>query len=285
MTDTPPPTNPGPTSPQQSLPTEAAAARDDVPRGANRQKQNVLILGATSAIARALARQLAAEGHNLILAARDVAEVERSAADLRVRHGIGAAGKRFDANAFDTHPAFFGECTKQFPGGLDGVILCHGSMPPQKDAETDFAAALETIHTNYASPVSILNLAANYFEPRRRGYICAVSSVAGDRGRQSNYIYGSAKGGLTRYLQGLRNRLTKTGVPVITVKPGFVDTGMTWGLLKPNSPIVATPDKVAADILRAIRKRKAEIYTPWFWWGIMGIIKSIPEPVFRRMKL
>jgi short-subunit dehydrogenase len=126
---------------------------------------------------------------------------------------------------------------------------------------------------------------ANYLEERGRGYIAAVSSVAGDRGRQSNYTYGASKAGLSAYLQGLRNRLHPAGVHVLTVKPGFVDTPMTHGLVNPDSPLVASPEQVAADVDLAIRKRKDVIYTRWFWRAVMLVIGSIPERVFKRLKL
>lgn len=260
-------------------------AASDAADRADARGQNVLVLGATSGIGRAIARELAKRGDNVILAGRDLPEMERSATDLRVRYGVEASVRRFDANDFASHQPFFEECTRQFPGGLDGVVLCYGYMAEQRDAERSWDVALQTIHTNYASPVSILNIAAEYFEPRRHGFLCVLSSVAGDRGRQSNYLYGSAKGGLTVYLQGLRNRLSKAGVSVVTVKPGFVDTGMTWGILKDGFPLVATPERVAIDVARAISTGKEQLYTPWFWWGIMTIIKSIPERVFKRMKL
>src|SRR5262249_2993359 len=151
------------------------------------------------------------------------------------------------------------------------------------DAQSDPGLARSIIDINYTSAAILLNLAAEHFEPRGRGFICGVSSVAGDRGRQSNYVYGSAQAALTTLLGGVRDRLARARVPVIPVKPGFVDTAMTWGL--PGLFLVASPQKVAADICRAIDRGKATVYTPWFWWGIMTIIKNIPEPIFRRMKL
>jgi decaprenylphospho-beta-D-erythro-pentofuranosid-2-ulose 2-reductase len=243
----------------------------------------VLILGATSAIARAIASELAVRRHNLILAARDTEEAGRIASDLRIRHGVEAIALPFDAADLDRLPAFFDECVRASDGALRGVVLAQGTMAPQADAQNDPKLARAIIDVNYTSAALLLNLAANHFEPRKSGFICGISSVAGDRGRQSNYVYGSAKAGLTTLLQGLRNRLTKSNVPVITVKPGFVDTAMTWGL--PGLFLVASPQKVAGDVCRAIEKGKATIYTPWFWWGIMTIIKNIPEPIFRRMKL
>ncbi len=243
----------------------------------------VLIIAATSAIARGIAAELARDGRSLILAARDVDEAERIAADLRLRHIVDVAAVRYDALDFDSHPNFFQQCLDLSGGALGGVIMCQGHMAPQAVAQNDPAETRRIIDINYTSAASLLNLAAAHFEPRRRGFICGISSVAGDRGRQSNYIYGSAKAGFTTFLQGLRNRLTPAGVAVLTVKPGFVDTAMTWGL--PGMFLVASPQKVGRDVRRAIAKGKATIYTPWFWWGIMNIIKSVPEPIFRRMKM
>lgn len=255
------------------------------------EPHNILLVGPTSGIGRALGHRLAQDAKrrgyacNLILAGREGDEIEKTAADLRLRYDCGAVYKHFDATDFDAHSRFFEECTKQFEGGLTGVLLTHGYMAEQADAQRDFAVTRRTIDVNYTSAVSVCELAAAYFEPLKRGFICAVSSVAGDRGRQSNYTYGSAKAALTAYLQGLRNRLFRSGVAVVTVKPGFVDTGMTWGLLKPGSPLVAQPEKVAADITKAIRRRKNAIYTPGFWRMIMFIIRNVPEPVFKRLKL
>jgi short-subunit dehydrogenase len=243
----------------------------------------VLIVGATSAIARGIANALAADGRTLILAARDTDEAERLAADLRIRHNIDAATEKYDALDSDSHSQFFQRCLDLSDGALGGVVMCQGYMAPQAAAQNDPVEARRIIDINYTSAATLLNLAAAHFEPRKRGFICGVSSVAGDRGRQSNYVYGSAKAAFTTFLQGLRNRLTPAGVPVITIKPGFVDTAMTWGL--PGMFLVASPHKVGRDVRRAINKKKSTVYTPWFWWGIMTIIKSVPEPIFRRMKM
>jgi len=129
----------------------------------------------------------------------------------------------------------------------------------------------------------VLDPIADHLARVGRGFICAVSSVAGDRGRQSNYLYGSTKAALSTYLQGLRNRLARSGVRVVTVKPGFVDTAMTFG--RPGMFLVASPQRVGRDVFRAVRRGRCEVYTPWFWRGIMAAIKAIPEPVFKRMKL
>lgn len=245
----------------------------------------VLILGANSGIARALCHRLAARKYRLILAARRTEELETQAADLRIRHGIEVTCQPFDALDFDGHAAFFERCVQMSAGGLEGVVLAYGSMLPQATTQTDLAAARQVLDANFTSPVALLSLAANHMEPRHRGWIAAISSVAGDRGRQSNYTYGAAKAGFSCWLQGLRNRLFHHGVHVLTIKPGFVDTPMTHGLLNPKSPLVATPDKVARDIDRAIHRRRNILYTPWFWRGILTIIATIPEALFKRLKM
>ena len=243
----------------------------------------VLIIGASSSIGCAIAHRLAADRKRLLLAGRDSDEMATIAADLRLRYNAEVSTQVFEALAFATHGTFFN--TLHENDALEGIILCHGYMVDQALSETDFEEAVKTFDINLTSYVSILHRAAHYFRERGGGYICALSSVAGDRGRQSNFTYGASKAGLTVYLQGLRNRLAPYGVAVITVKPGFVDTGMTWGLLKPGSPLVATPDRVAGDIVRVIERRRDVIYTPWFWRWIMAIICSIPERVFKRLKL
>ena len=243
----------------------------------------VVILGATSPIARAIAHRFAEAGHPIVLAGRDVADLERDATDLRLRHGVAASVLRFDAIDFASHPAFVDACVNGAAGALEGVVMCHGYMAEQEDAARDFELARRMIDINYTSAVSVLNPIADHLAKVGRGFICAVSSVAGDRGRGSNYLYGSTKAALSTYLQGLRNRLSRSGVGVVTVKPGFVDTAVTFG--RPGVFLVAPPRRVGEDVYRAVRRGRSEIYTPWFWRGIMSIIKSIPEPVFKRMKL
>lgn len=248
-------------------------------------RENVLIIGATSGIARALSRCLAERGCHLLLASRDLDELQRIQADLTIRYESNVAAKRFEATAYDEHAAFFDDCQQHFDGKLDGVILCHGYLPNQKEAEEHFSEARKTIDVNFLSAISVLNLAANYLEQQKSGYIAAISSVAGDRGRQSNYVYGASKAALTTYLQGLRNRLYRSGVKVLTIKPGFVDTQMTSGLVDPDSPLVASPEKVARQIDRAIQRKQDVVYSPFFWRWIMWVICAIPEWLFKRLKL
>jgi decaprenylphospho-beta-D-erythro-pentofuranosid-2-ulose 2-reductase len=246
--------------------------------------ENVLILGATSGIARELSRVLAERGCSLVLAARDRDELEKSAADLRLRYQVQVEIDVFDALDFAGHGALVTRCLSR-PVLINGVILCYGFLPDQRQTETDVDETRRAIDINFTSAVAILSLFANYLEDRRSGYLAVISSVAGDRGRQSNYTYGAAKAGLTAYLQGLRNRLHRSGVHVLTIKPGFVDTPMTHGLVNPDSPLVASSARVARDIDRAIRRRRNVIYTPWFWWPIMLVVRLVPESVFKRLKL
>ena len=243
--------------------------------------ESVLILGATSAIARATATAFAARGDALYLAARDLDELQRSAADLRLRYGVEVRYGLFDAEATETHEAFFQSVIAAMPN-LSGVVLAFGYLGDQQAAR-DFSVGAKVIAANFTGAASMLSLCADYFEPLQRGFIIGISSVAGDRGRQSNYVYGAAKGALSLYLQGLRNRLFASGVRVITIKPGFVDTAMTFGL--PGLFLVASPQDIGACIVRALGKSADVVYLPWFWRYIMLIIQHIPEPIFKRMKL
>jgi len=241
-----------------------------------------LVLGATSAIARATARELAARGHNLTLAGRDLAELERDAADIRLRHDVEVQVKAFDAEGYDEHAGFLAQVVEQ-GGELEGVVLAFGYLGEQSRAAQQWDESLAIMQRNYVGAVSILNRCAEYLAQRGEGKIIGISSVAGDRGRQSNYIYGSAKGGLSVYLQGLRNAMFHRGVHVMTVKPGFVDTAMTYGM--PGLFLVASPQAVARRILAALDKGRNEIYAPWFWRWIMLIIRHVPEPIFKRLKM
>lgn len=244
--------------------------------------RRILIIGAASDIAQAVAAELARGGSELVLAARDEAEAERIAQDLRTRFDTKVWSVRFDALEYESHQAMF-DAVADKAGELSGVIVCHGLLGAQKESQRDFKRARAVIDVNYTSFVSVLEIAARYFASRRGAFICAIGSVAGDRGRPSNYIYGSSKAAVAAYLQGLRNRMHDAGVAVITIKPGFVATKMTHGLKKPR--FAATPERVARDIVKAIRKRRSVVYTPWFWRWIMLIIRLIPEHVFKRMKM
>ena len=243
--------------------------------------RGVVILAATSAIARAIANELAAREYGLILAARDLEEAEAIAQDLRVRHEAAVHAMEWDAANFDSHPKFVEACVERFAGALEGVVMVSGFQEDQKLAESDWAASKRSIDVNFTGAISVLNRFANRLEGQGRGFIVGISSVAGDRGRQSNYLYGAAKAGFTAYLEGLRNRLFHVGVHVLTVKPGFVVTKATYG----EVPFAADPKDVGRAIVRALEKRRNVIYVPWFWRYIMLIIRLVPEAIFKRLKM
>ena len=240
---------------------------------------SVLILGASSDITRPLARLYAEDGYRVILAARQIDRLNADAQDLRIRHNKSVGLQEFDACATDQHLVFL-DRLGELP---ETVISLIGLMTAQEEAQTDFAAANLMIQTNYLGLVSILGEVANRMEQRGSGTIIGVSSVAGDRGRATNYIYGSAKAGFTAFLSGLRNRLFKKNVIVITIKPGFIRTRMTEGLDLPNA-LTALPDEMARAIRQAHKKKKLVVYHRPIWRLIMLIICSLPERIFIRTK-
>ncbi len=241
----------------------------------------LLILGANSEIARAVAHRFAqAEKAHLYLASRGLASLHREAQDLQTRYQVKAVPCFFDATDFASHRGFY-EGLHPPP---DGVLLAFGYLGDQNQAQEDFAAARKILETNLLGAVSILEIAAADLARRRQGFIIALSSVAGERGRASNYIYGAAKGGLTVYLSGLRQRLAKHGVRVITVLPGFVHTKMTAHLELPQV-LLADPAEVAADIHGAWRRGQDIIYSKGLWRWLMLAIRAIPERLFKKMKL
>ena len=244
--------------------------------------RKVLIVGATSAIAEAVARLLAAQGDLLYLVGRRAETLEAIAADLRVRGAARVQTEVMDANAIERHASLLDHADVAL-GGLDTVLIAHGTLSDQAACQQSVALTFQELHTNALSVIALLTLIANHFEAQRVGTIAVISSVAGDRGRQSNYVYGTAKAAVSTFLSGLRQRLYKSGVQVVTIKPGFVDTPMTRDFSK--GLLWAKPEQVARDIVRAMENGKDVVYTPGFWWAIMQLIKSIPEFVFRRLPL
>lgn len=247
----------------------------------------VLVVGATSGIARELVRELARFNFNLVLAARDTSELEIMAADLRIRAQAKIAVLPFNATENgivegERDARFWADVLQECDGQLYGAVLCHSVMPPQEQAQHDWQCARTMIEANYASYVSLLNVATDYFETRNDGFLAAIGSVAGDRGRATNYIYGSTKAAVSVLMQGVRQRLSKTGVQVITIKPGPVDTAMTFG--QDKAPLLVPPARVARDILRAIRHKKEIIYTPGPWRIIMTLMCLVPERFWKKMK-
>ncbi|AVR97167.1 SDR family oxidoreductase [Pseudoduganella armeniaca] len=242
----------------------------------------ILLIGATSAIAEHCARLWAARGDALFLVARNEERLATIAADLRVRGAAAVATYTLDLNAIEGHAAML-DAAEAALGGIDVVLIAHGTLSDQKACEQSVAATLAEISTNALSTISLLTLVANRFEAKRAGAIAVISSVAGDRGRASNYVYGSAKGLVTAFTSGLRQRLHKANVRVVTIKPGFVDTPMTAAFRK--GPLWARPDSVAGKIVQAIDRRRHEVYVPAFWRLIMTVIKSIPTGLFNRLNL
>ncbi len=240
--------------------------------------KTILILGAHSDIAMALAHQFAANGYTPILAARNVSRLNDAVKDLGVRYQVQAELVEFDVLDMARHQAFY-DGLKNKP---DVTVCVVGLLGDQQAARTDWHLARDIIYANYVGPASILHVVAADYEKRRAGGIIGIGSVAGDRGRQSNYVYGSSKAGFESFLSGLRNRLQKADVHVMTVKPGFVRTKMTEGMKLPPA-ITAAPDQVARDVYKAFVKKRDVIYTLWMWRWIMLIIKSIPERVFKKL--
>lgn len=244
--------------------------------------KTILVIGATSRIGEKIVHELAEGNQNLLIAGRDIDQLKTISKDVDIRYQVKAIPVLFEALEYDTHSEFWKRCLAVAPE-IQGVVFCVGYLGDQTVAEDDFTEASIIIDTNYKSAVSILNIIANEMEKRKYGFICAISSVAGDRGRQSDYMYGSAKGALSVYLQGLRNRLASSNVNVLTVKSGFV-TNLTTGLLD-DSLLVSEPEQIAKSIVSGINRKRNVIYTPVFWFGIMLVIKLIPEPIFKKMKL
>lgn len=242
----------------------------------------ILILGATSAIAQETAKLWAKEGKNLFLIGRDPVRLKAVEKDLEVRGAKIKGSLVCDLNLTDQHDSLIDEAEKKLEG-IEGVLIAHGTLGDQKACEREYEMALREIESNFLSQVSLLTRIANLFERKRKGTVVVISSVAGDRGRQSNYVYGASKGALSLFLQGLRNRLYSSQVQVLTVKPGFVDTPMTAHL--PKGPLFVPPSRIAKGILKAIEDGKSIVYLPRVWWIIMSVIKSIPECVFKRLKL
>lgn len=245
--------------------------------------RRVAIFGATSGIAAAVARRCAAHGARLVLVGRDGNALGLAAKDLRVRRAAEIVTQIADLADLDALDAAATAAWDAF-GGLDVALVAHGSLPDQERAETDPTTAGKALALNFESPALLCLHLATRFERQRSGTLAVITSVAGDRGRKSNYVYGAAKGGLQRFLEGLRHRLFAAEVQVLDIRPGFVSTRMTAHLPQ-SGPLWARPDRVAADIVRAIDKGRAVLYTPWFWAGIMMVIRNLPRPVLHRSSL
>ncbi|SMF56266.1 SDR family oxidoreductase [Pseudobacteriovorax antillogorgiicola] len=244
--------------------------------------ENILVYGASSAIVQAVMRHFAKEGCSFVLVARNSGRLKSVAQDLQTRGAQRVETLVADLNDFSGHDGLWQAARTQL-GTIHRVIMGHGSLGSQELSEKDYHTAEMEFRTNLLSCISILTPIANHMEADGMGQIAVISSVAGDRGRKSNYIYGSAKAALSTYLSGLRQRLSKAGVSVLTIKPGFVDTPMTSEVDK--NALFASPEQVGSDIYRAMKKGQSVLYTPRFWLLIMTVIRLIPEFIFKRLPL
>lgn len=243
-------------------------------------KPPVLILGARSDIGKATAHAFAALGHPVQLAARNAQTLEADRSDISLRHDVDVTLHDFDALDLQSHIAFI----DQLPDLPQVAVCVVGFMGNQSENERDLDAASRVMRSNYEGPASILAVLANCFEERGHGTLVGISSVAGERGRATNYVYGSAKAGFTAFLSGLRNRLARKGVHVVTVLPGFVATQMTEGMDLP-AKLTAQPEEVGKAITQAVAKNKSIVYVRPIWKLTMTVIRNIPENIFKKMKL
>jgi len=243
---------------------------------------NILILGATSAIAKHTARLFAADKHNLYLVARNKNKLSAMKQDMLIRGANEVNYECLDLADDGQHEVLISRVTETM-GSIDTILIAYGTLADQKISSENYANTLKELQINCLSVISLLTILANQLEQQKSGSIAVITSPSGDRGRQSNYIYGTAKGALTIFLQGLRNRLSKSNVHVLTIKPGFVDTPMTKDFKK--GFLWANPDVISKGIYRAIKKKKEVVYLPFFWRYIMIIIKSIPEKIFKYLSL
>ena len=244
--------------------------------------KKILIIGATSAIAEASAQIWANKGCSLFLVARNQERLEVIQNDLRVRGAPQVSTHCLDMNDFDRHSLML-EKVKQVFETVDVVLIAHGTLSNQAECEQSVESTLQEIGTNALSVIALLTHLANIFERQKDGVIAVISSVAGERGRQSNYVYGSAKAMVTSFTSGLRQRLAKHAVCVLTIKPGFVDTPMTAYFKK--GPLWASPEKIARLLVNAVDAKRDTVYLPAFWCGIMFLIKAMPERIFKKLSL
>lgn len=246
------------------------------------QPTRILVLGATSAIAMAVTRQLLSPQAHYFLVARNPERLQAVRQDLLARGAAGVATQAIDLDDTGAHPALLAAAVQAL-GVIDLALIAHGVLGDQQQAQADYPAAEAILRTNFLSPVSLVTWLANHFESTHQGTLAVISSVAGDRGRKSNYVYGASKGGLNIFLDGVRNRIDRAGVQVLTIRPGFVATPMTAHL--PRGPLFATPEQVARGILKAVARRRDVVYLPGYWALIMFVIRSIPQSIFKKLNL
>jgi decaprenylphospho-beta-D-erythro-pentofuranosid-2-ulose 2-reductase len=252
------------------------------PAPAHSEPRKILVLGATSGIAEATCRIWAAQGASFFLVARNAEKLAAVAADLKTRGAIYVDTAVADLDHTDQHPALLAHAINSL-AGMDVAYLAHGILGDQAAGEKDFEVAAQILHTNFISAVSLLTWLANFCVQRHAGTLAVISSVAGDRGRKSNYLYGASKAGLSAFLAGLRNRVDREGVTVLTIKPGPIKTAMTVGMK--GSEKFADVDKTAQTIVKAIDAKEDNLYVPFQWAPIMFVIRHIPEPMFKKLNL
>ncbi len=243
--------------------------------------KKILIIGATSSIAKHCARLWATHKSIFFLVARDQSHLKIIKNDLIIRGAANVFTYKMDVNHFTSHSKMLKKA-QQTLKDIDTVLIAHGSLPNQKACELHIKIGLQEISTNAISSIALLSEIANYFEQKKKGTIAIISSVAGDRGRASNYFYGSAKAMISTFASGLRQRLHRSNVAVVTIKPGLIDTPMTSEFNK--GFLWSTPEKIAKKIINAIDQKKSEVYVPSYWQYIMFLIKNIPHFIFNRMK-
>lgn len=244
--------------------------------------RRILILGGTSAIAVAVARELLAPDAQFFLVARSADKLDAVRKDLLTRGAAAVTVCVLDLDNTAAHPQMLSDALQAL-GSIDLALIAHGVLGDQDEAQSNYPAAEAILHTNFISAVSLITWLANYFETAHSGTLAVISSVAGDRGRKSNYVYGASKAALNVFLDGVRNRIDRAGVLVLTIRPGFVATPMTAHL--PQGPLFAAPAQVAKGIVKAIAARKDVVYVPGFWRPIMFVIRSVPEFVFKKLNL
>ena len=244
--------------------------------------ERILIVGATSAIAEAVARIYASRGARLYLVARNADRLDLIARDLEIRGASAIDSRDLDLREYSQHDELLSTARERLDG-IDVVLVAYGVLPDQAACEADVQAMRCVFETNTLSVMSLLTEASKLLEAQGRGTVAVIGSVAGDRGRRSNYVYGASKAALETFLQGLRNRMFNTGVHVLTIKPGFVDTPMTAAFDK--GPLWASPETIARGIVRAIDRGRDVVYLPWFWGLIMFGVRALPERLFKRMSL
>lgn len=243
--------------------------------------RRILIIGGTSAIAQAAARIFAERGDAVFLTARNALRLEAVADDLRVRGAAKVATAVLEATDYERQEPVIEQACDAL-GGLDVVLIAQGTLPVQRECELSREATRRQFETNTLSVISLLTHLANVFEQQRHGTLAVISSVAGDRGRRSNYVYGTTKAAIDAFMEGLRHRLGPYGVRVLTIKPGLVDTPMTARFQK--NLLWTTPERIGRGIDRAI-DRGGTIYLPWFWRPVMCLIRALPDALFQRMRL